>query len=96
MPLILCLLLMFTPLTAVLAASTYPGGVARLDLGAQSGSAPHARYQGQRVLVHAQQGRWQALLGVPLESSTGWSTGPHLHLEVRVDGLPKDPLIFLP
>lgn len=51
--------------------TSWPGGVAIIDLGDAGGTTPVAHYQGQRVLVSKNAGRWQAVVGIPLDATPG-------------------------
>ena len=43
-------------------------------------------YKGQEVYIGNTLGRM---------GKTGWATGPHLHFEIRVYGIPVNPMKFL-
>lgn len=52
-------------------ARPVPGGIALVDVGPTTGAPPVVTRDGRRVLVRAQDGRWQAVVGIPLEATVG-------------------------
>lgn len=66
----------------------YPGGVALVDVGDANAAAPLVKYAGLRVLTMQHEGRWMALVGLPLSTKPGT-----VHLDVgtkRVDFTVRD------
>ncbi len=53
--------------------SRVPGGIALVDLGPVSTARPTARFNNKPVLIREREGRWQAVVGLPL----GIAAGPH-------------------
>ncbi|MDH3273807.1 MAG: peptidoglycan DD-metalloendopeptidase family protein [Gammaproteobacteria bacterium] len=68
---ILLSLLVLLSSTTSASVSTWPGGVAFIDLGAAQGTTPVARFNGKRVLVMNEAGQWRAVVGVPLDAEIG-------------------------
>ncbi len=50
---------------------TWPGGVVRVDLGPATDASPAVEFDGKRVLVISDNGRWQAVVGIPLSTPIG-------------------------
>jgi len=56
---------------AMAQGSSWPGGIAFIDLGPASGTAPLVTYDNKRVLIMHKDGNWQAVIGVPLSKGAG-------------------------
>lgn len=65
------LLLGQAALAALPRASAVPGGVVAVDLGPANGAAPVAQFEGRRVLVTQDAGRYRAVIGVALAMEPG-------------------------
>ncbi len=65
------------------------------------GNVIHIRHSNDRSTVYAHLSRIDVVKGQRLDQGTtigavgqtGWATGPHLHFEVKIDGVQQDPLL---
>jgi len=51
-----------------------PGGVVVVDVGDAASPAPQVEFQNHRAMVLAREGRWQAVIGIPLATDVGRHT----------------------
>ena len=72
-PLFLFLFLLPLTLQAALPphSEAVPGGVTVIDLGPAHGKPPVLHYKKQQVMVQQDQGRWKAVVGIPLSTKPG-------------------------
>ncbi len=72
--LLFAVLLLASSVHSASADSAWPGGIARIDLGAAEGAAPVVTFNDRRVLVIDNDGHWHAIVGVPLDAAVGQAT----------------------
>ncbi len=65
---------LFLALTADAQDGAWPGGIGYVELGPAVGVAPKVEYLGRRALVMNDNGRWRAVIGVPLNAPVGKAT----------------------
>jgi murein DD-endopeptidase MepM/ murein hydrolase activator NlpD len=68
---VLMLLACTVSTAAAPAHSPWPGGIAILDLGSSDQPQPVATFDGKRALVYKEGERWQAVVGLPLDTEAG-------------------------
>ena len=52
-------------------SAAVPGGIVTLDLGPANGAAPTAHFNKKQVMVIQNDGRWRAVVGIPLSTKSG-------------------------
>lgn len=65
------------------------------------GNVIHIKHSNERSTVYAHLSRIDVAVGQRVDQGvtigtvgmTGWATGPHLHFEVKIDGVQRDPLL---
>lgn len=72
--LLLALALYSSGVTAFPRMHPVPGGIVQLDIAPLDVRRPIVHYKGQRVTVVPSNGRWTALVGIPLEAESGKHT----------------------
>ncbi|WP_027883609.1 peptidoglycan DD-metalloendopeptidase family protein [Meiothermus rufus] len=89
-----------TPIYAARAGQVSVAGWSRFGYGLHviiDHGEGHETLYGHMSRIAVRPGQWVArgeLIGYV--GSTGWSTGPHLHFEVRVGGVTRNPMAYLP
>ncbi len=68
---ILSCLSLSSPAATLPIAAAIPGGAVVLDLGTAHQPAPLARYASRQVMIIQDKGRWQAIIGSPLDTKPG-------------------------
>lgn len=84
----IALLVLCLSTAAIAQDAAWPGGVARIDLGPVSSTAPVVDYDGKRILVRQAGNRWQAVIGVPLDAPLGKASitlqdGTHRSFDIK-------------